>query len=67
MKINVVFEATGVEEAHDFDTKPCAGDLVTLTRDGKGEDYIVITEPNPDHNHDDGPDGHPTKATVRPA
>ena len=67
MKITVVFEDSGVEEEHDFDTKPCAGDLVTLTRDGKGEDYIVIIEPDPDHNHDDGPDGHPTKATVRPA
>lgn len=67
MKIAVIFEDTGAEEIHDFDTKPCAGDLVTLTRDGKGKDYIVIIEPNPDHNHDDGPDGHPTKATVRPA
>lgn len=67
MKITVIFEDTGVEEVHDFDTKPCAGDLVTLTRDGKGKDYIVIIEPNPDHNHDDSPDGHPTKATVRPA
>jgi len=67
MKITVIFEDTGVEEVHDFDTKPCAGDFVTLTRDGKSEDYIVIIEPNPDHTHDDGPDGHPTKATVRPA
>lgn len=67
MKITVIFEDTGVEEVHDFDTKPSAGELVTLTRDGKGKDYIVIIEPKPDHTHDDGSDGHPTKATVRPA
>lgn len=56
MKINVVFEDTGAEEVHDFDTKPCAGDLVTLMRNGKGEDFIVIIGPDPDHTHDDGPD-----------
>ncbi|AOE41451.1 MULTISPECIES: hypothetical protein [Pantoea] len=67
MKFAVIFEDTGVEEEHEFDTKPVAGDLVTLTRDGIGKDYIVIIEPDPDHTHDDGPDGHPTKARVRPA
>jgi len=67
MKINVVFEDTGAEEVHDFDTKPCAGDLVTLMRNGKGEDFIVIIGPDPDHTHNDGPDGHPAKASVRPA
>jgi hypothetical protein len=39
MKITVVFEDTGVEEEHDFDAKPRAGDLITLPRDGKGEDF----------------------------
>ncbi|KAA5974318.1 MULTISPECIES: hypothetical protein [unclassified Pantoea] len=67
MKITVVFEDTGVEEEHDFDAKPRAGDLITLSRDGKGEDFIVLIEPDPDHTHDDGRDGHPTKARVRPA
>ena len=41
MKFAVIFEDTGVEEEHEFDTKPVAGDLVTLTRDGIGKDYIV--------------------------
>ncbi len=67
MKITVVFEDTGVEEEHDFNAKPRAGDLITLPRDGKGEDFIVLIEPDPDHTHDDGRDGHPTKARVRPA
>ena len=67
MKITVVFEDTDVEEEHEFESKPRAGDLVTLTRDGKGKDYIVIIEPNPDHTHDNGRDGYPTKARVRPA
>lgn len=44
MKFAVIFEDTGVEEEHEFDTKPVAGDLVTLTRDGVGKDYIVIIE-----------------------
>lgn len=67
MKITVTFEDTGIEEVHDFDDKPRAGELVTLVRDGKGADYIVITEPDPDHTHDNGRDGYPTTATVRPA
>ena len=74
MKITVIFEDTGIEEEHDFDTKPRAGELVTLVRDGKDADYIVIDadyiviiEPDPDHTHDNGRDGYPTKARVRPA
>ena len=67
MKFAVIFEDTGVEEEHEFDTKPVAGDLVTLTRDGIGKDYIVIIEPDPDHTHDDGPDVHTTKPSVPPA
>ncbi|WLS80094.1 hypothetical protein Q3V30_06320 [Erwinia pyri] len=67
MKITVTFEDTGIEEEHDFDAKPRAGELVTLVREGKGADYIVITEPDPDHTHDNGRGGFPTTATVRPA
>ncbi|MEM6160464.1 hypothetical protein AAH446_07910 [Erwinia sp. P6884] len=67
MKITVKFEDTGIEEEHDFDSDPRAGELVTLVRDGKGADYIVITEADPDHTHDNGSTGRPTKATVRPA
>ncbi|MBV4366493.1 hypothetical protein [Erwinia phyllosphaerae] len=67
MKITVTFEDTGIEEEHDFDSKPRAGELVTLVHNGKEADYIVITEPDPDHTHDNGSTGHPTKATVRPA
>lgn len=67
MKITVIFEDTGIEEEHDFDSKPRAGELVTLMRDGKNADYIVIIEPNPDHTHDNGREGYPTKARVRPA
>lgn len=67
MKITVTFEDSGIEEEHDFDSEPRAGELVTLMREGKGVDYIVIIEPNPDHTHDNGKSGHPTKVRVRPA
>lgn len=65
MRITVIFEDTGIEEEHDFDSKPRAGELVTFVREGKDTDYIVITEPDPDHTHDDGSTGHPTAVTVR--
>lgn len=69
MKITVTFDDSAIEEQHDFDSKPRAGELVTLVRDGKEADYIVITEPDPDpdHTHDDGSSGHPLTARVRPA
>ncbi|MEM6049725.1 hypothetical protein AAH450_03970 [Erwinia sp. P7711] len=67
MKITVTFDDTGIQEEHDFDAKPRAGELVTLVREGKGADYIVLTEPEPDHTHDNGSTGYPTTARVRPA
>ena len=61
MKITVTFDDTGVEEEHDFDSEPREGELATLTRDGQGKDYVILSVSGYIH----GETGYPTTARVR--
>lgn len=61
MKIDVTFDDTGIKEEHDFSFEPHAGNSVTLVRDGKEIDYVILTVSGPIH----GNTCHPTMARVR--